>query len=261
MTSDEPDPGQDVEQAEVERLARQAEDEAAAARARADAAAARAAELREQVRATTGSDTRSDSRSDVAPEAAAVRRGLAAAIAAVVITALVSATALMLWAHRDAARQRHQVAEFAAAARQSVVNLMAIDYATADDSVQRVLEGSIGRFRDNFAETSEDFVRALQEEKIITTATVNDAAVESITGDSAVVLVSATSRREGPGHPATSSSPGSGGWSSTCNATAGRSRCPASSSSDHARALRSTAPLAGLRRHRCGPVRSRNRTR
>ena len=108
MTSDEPDPGQDVEQAEVERLARQAEDEAAAARARADAAAARAAELREQVRATTGSDTRSDSRSDVAPEAAAVRRGLAAAIAAVVITALVSATALMLWAHRDAARQRHE---------------------------------------------------------------------------------------------------------------------------------------------------------
>ncbi|MCB0924871.1 MAG: hypothetical protein KDB50_10085 [Mycobacterium sp.] len=207
MTSDEPDPGQDVEQAEVERLARQAEDEAAAARARADAAAARAAELREQVRATTGSDTRSDSRSDVAPEAAAVRRGLAAAIAAVVITALVSATALMLWAHRDAARQRHQVAEFAAAARQSVVNLMAIDYATADDSVQRVLEGSIGRFRDNFAETSEDFVRALQEEKIITTATVNDAAVESITGDSAVVLVSATSRREGPGAPSDQQQP------------------------------------------------------
>ena len=35
----------------------------------------------------------------------------------------------------------------------------------------------------------------------ITTATVNDAAVESISGDSAVVLVSATSRREGPKAP------------------------------------------------------------
>lgn len=216
MTSDERDPGHDAERTAAEDLARQAEAEAASARARADAAAARAAELRQKVRATTGSDSRSASRPDVASAASqdddplaastarsapAVRRPLAAAVTAMVMTALVSATALMLWAHRDATTTRHQVAEFAAAARQSVVNLMAIDYATADDSVQRVLEGSIGRFRDNFAETSEDFVRALQEEKIVTTATVNDAAVESITGDSAVVLVSATSRREGPGAP------------------------------------------------------------
>ncbi|HPZ96388.1 MAG TPA: hypothetical protein PK871_15960 [Mycobacterium sp.] len=208
MTSGEPDSGREAEslarEAEAQSLAREAEAEAASARARADAAAARAAELRRQIGAADDAApdenaTREESASR--PESASVRRGLAAAVTAVVVTALVSATALMLWAHRDAAAERRQVAEFAAAARQSVVNLMAIDYNTADDSVQRVLDGSIGRFRDNFAETSEDFVKALQEEKIITTATVNDAAVESISGDSAVVLVSATSRREGPKAP------------------------------------------------------------
>jgi Mce-associated membrane protein len=215
MTSGEPAREADAErlarEADPERLAREAEAEAEAARARAEAAAARAAELRRQVEAVAEVNSQPEPEADPAPrpvventarpESASVRRGLAAAVTAVVVTALVSATALMLWAHRDAAAQSRQVAEFAAAARQSVVNLMAIDYTTADDSVARVLDGSTGKFRDNFAETSDDFVKALQEERIITTATVNDAAVESISGDSAVVLVSATSRREGPKAP------------------------------------------------------------
>lgn len=210
MTSGEP-----AREADPESLAREAEAEAEAARARAEAAATRAAELRRQVEGiaeatpesaagsgpAAASDLASAADSTARPESASVRRGLAAAVTAVVVTALVSAIALMLWAHREAAAQSRQVAEFAAAARQSVVNLMAIDYTTADNSVQRVLDGSTGKFRDNFAETADDFVKALQEERIITTATVNDAAVESISGDSAVVLVSATSRREGPKAP------------------------------------------------------------
>ena len=94
-----------------------------------------------------------------------------------------------------------QIAEYAAAARQGLVNLMSIDYTTADDSVQRVLDGSTGRFRANFEETADEFVKALKDEKIVTKATVNDAAVESMTDDTAVVLLSATSRREGQQAP------------------------------------------------------------
>jgi Mce-associated membrane protein len=82
-----------------------------------------------------------------------------------------------------------------------VINLMSIDYATADESVKRVIDGSTGRFRANFEETADDFVKALKDEKIVTKATVNNAAVESLTGDSAVVLISATSRREGQQAP------------------------------------------------------------
>lgn len=188
MSPDAAEPDLDAEE-----LVRAAEAEAAAAHARAQAAAARVAELRRQV------DPDVEPAPD--PEPAGVRRAVVSAVAGIVVAALLTATALMLWGNHTAGARQQRAAEYAAAARQSVVNLMAIDYNTAADSVQRVLDGSIGKFRDNFAETSEDFVKAMQEEQIVTTATVNDAAVESMTDDSAVVLVSATSQREGAKAP------------------------------------------------------------
>ena len=138
----------------------------------------------------------------VPPPARPSARRLAAVVLTTVLTVgLLAATVYMLVAHHTMSRQRQQAAEYAAAARQGVINLMSIDYATADDSVKRVLDGSTGRFRANFEETATDFVKALKDEKIVTKATVNDAAVESMTDDSAVVLLSATSRREGPQAP------------------------------------------------------------
>ena len=126
---------------------------------------------------------------------------VAAGIAALLTAGLLATTGYLVWQHQKSSQQRHSAAEFAAAARQDVINLMSIDYNTAQDSVQRVLDGSTGRFRANFADTADDFVKALTEEKIVTKATVNDTAVESMTADSAVVLVSATSQREGPKAP------------------------------------------------------------
>jgi len=78
---------------------------------------------------------------------------------------------------------------------------MSMDYNTSQESVQRVLDGSTGKFKANFDETADEFAKALRDEKIITSASVNDAAIDSMTGDSAVVLVSATSRREGKQAP------------------------------------------------------------
>ena len=127
----------------------------------------------------------------------AVGIGLAAAATA----GLLTLSGFWLWQHQQASAERQRGAEFAAAARQGVINLMSIDFTSAKDSVQRVLDSSTGNFRDNFLETSDDFVKAVQAEKITTKATVNDAAVESMTGDTAVVLVSATSVREGAKAP------------------------------------------------------------
>lgn len=192
----------------AEEVIRLAEAEAAEAQARAQAAAARAAELRRQIDAGADADEPGPvAVTGTEPAGTGVRRAVLSAIAGIVVAALLTATGLMLLANHTAAARQHRASEYAAAARQSVVNLMAIDYTTAEDSVRRVLDGSTGKFRDNFAETSEDFVKALQEEKIITAATVNDAAVESMTDDSAVVLVSATSRREGPKSPADQQQP------------------------------------------------------
>ncbi|MCB0932240.1 MAG: hypothetical protein KDB71_10120 [Mycobacterium sp.] len=180
----------------ADELAQAAEAEAAAAQARADAARARAEELRKELQSGV-----QESPPAIAADRLPWRQLAVPLLAALVIVGLLTATGWMLWQHSRAVERRQQVAEYAAAARQSVVNLMSIDYNTAKDSVARVLDGSTGKFHDNFADTADDFIKALQDEKIVTKATVNDAAVESMTGDSAVVLLSATSRREGPGTP------------------------------------------------------------
>ncbi len=181
--------------------AQAAQTQAAAAQARAEAARARADELRRQLAEDEPAgvveiDQPAQPRSRSVPWAA-VGAGVAAATSA----GLIVVTALMLWSHQNVAQERQREAEFVAAARQNVVNLLAIDYNTAQDSVQRVLDGSTGKFRTNFEETAEDFIKALQDEKITTTATVNDAAMESMTAEGATVLISATSRREGAKAP------------------------------------------------------------
>ena len=188
----------------ADELAREAEAEALAAEARADAARARAAELRRELDATDVADA-----ADVAdipraaspppPPPAGLLRTVAVAVTTLLTAGLLGATGYMVWQHQKAAELRRSAAEFTAAARQDVINLMSMDYNRAQESVQRLLDNSTGKFRANFDETADEFVKALQDEKIVTTATINDAAVEldSMTDESAVVMVSATSRREG----------------------------------------------------------------
>ncbi|BBY62276.1 hypothetical protein [Mycolicibacterium helvum] len=127
---------------------------------------------------------------------------VAAVLAAlVVIAALLGTSGSMLWQHRNANQLQHRDAEFAAAARQGVVNLMSLDYTHAKESVQRVIDGSTGKFKSNFEDGSGDLIKALQDAKVVTKVTVNDAAVESMDKDSATVLVAATSQRTGQDAP------------------------------------------------------------
>ena len=141
---------------------------------------------------------------DVAPK---TKRGFRlATVAAVLAVLLVVAVLLgtggyMLWQHRNADQLQHRNAEFAAAARQGVVNLMSLDYTHAQESVQRVIDDSTGKFKANFEDGSGDLIKALQDSKVITKVTVNNAAVESMDKDSATVLVAATSQRTGPDAP------------------------------------------------------------
>ena len=187
----------------------QAEAEAAEAEARAVAARARAAELRDLLTETeteTEPETEPETGAAVASAAPPARarlllQALALVLAGLATAGLLGASGWMLRQHHLDSEHRRLSAEYAAAARQGVINLMSVDYTSARETVQRVLDGSTGRFKSGFSDASEDFVKALEEEKIITKATVNDAAVESLTADSAVVLVSATSRREGPEAP------------------------------------------------------------
>ena len=147
-------------------------------------------------------DTDTDTESEPATEAAS-RRGLptaklvaksVAVIAAVLgIAALASTSAWIVVKHQQAERQRDLNADFAAAARQGVVTLMSLNFNTAEQDVQRIVDNSTGQFKEDFEARSEDFVRVAEESKVITDATVTATAVKSQTGDTADVLVSAYS--------------------------------------------------------------------
>jgi Mce-associated membrane protein len=119
---------------------------------------------------------------------------LAAAVAIACTCALITLSVLMVLNHRHQAAEQQRRAEYAAAGRQSVVTLMSLDFNKAKTDVQRIIDNSTGQFRDDFKNQADDFVKVAQDSKVITEVTVNSTGVESMTNDSAIVLVSATSR-------------------------------------------------------------------
>lgn len=120
---------------------------------------------------------------------------IAAAVAVLIIIAAVSGSVYMVLDHRNAARKRERVAEFAAAARQGVVTLTSLDFNHAKEGVQRILENSTGSFKDDFLKMAEDFTKVVEQSKVVSQGSVQAAAVESdtMTDDSAVVLVASAS--------------------------------------------------------------------
>ena len=181
---------------DVEELADLAEAEAVAAEEVAAAARARALELRGAT--ATATDQASESEPDDAANATRPRRWrrprlatVLASIAMVVTCALVAASGYLLWHHHRVGEEQQRRAEFAAAARQAVVTLMSIDGAKAEEDVQRIIDSSTGQFRDDFQSSAKEFVDVAKESKSVTTASVKASAVESMSGDSAVVLVTA----------------------------------------------------------------------
>jgi Mce-associated membrane protein len=98
-----------------------------------------------------------------------------------------------MWEHHTAIRQRQITAEFVAAARQAVVTLMSMDFQHSKEDFQRIVDDSTGEFRDDFTRRADDFTTGIEQSKVVTTARVNGTAVQSMTADSATVLVAATS--------------------------------------------------------------------
>lgn len=119
---------------------------------------------------------------------------LGVAVVALCTGALVVVSGLMMWEHRRAVHEQKLSAEYAAAGRQSVVTLMSLDFNKAQDDVNRILDNSTGTFRDDFKNQVATFVKTAQDAKVVAEVAVNFAAVESMTNDSATILVSATSR-------------------------------------------------------------------
>ncbi len=98
-----------------------------------------------------------------------------------------------MWQHRTLVQQRQHAAEFAAAAREEVATLMSIDPAHARENIQHTIDDATGALKSQLEATSSYMLKNAQEAQVTTKATVQDVAVESMAGNSAVVLVVAKS--------------------------------------------------------------------
>jgi Mce-associated membrane protein len=176
-------------------------DELAQAEARAEAARARALQLRQLADAT-------DAEGDVmTAEAADPRRklprpgrtALAVLAAFGCICASLAASGYLLLHHRDVLQQRQRTAEFATAARNSIQLMLNINASTARADVQRFVDDTTGEFKAGILLSAEDFVKAVEDSKANSKGTVQAVAVQSMTNDSAIVLVAAKTEVNKPG--------------------------------------------------------------
>jgi Mce-associated membrane protein len=197
-------------------------DEVAQAEARAEAARARAVRLRQLAEAASSDqgdgpnaeDADDERDPSVTPEddqaeTAASRRlrlrrlfrlprlprphrpSLKAVAAAVVICSALTASGYIAWHHHRVLAQRERAAEFSAAARNAAIAMMSIDPKTARDDVQRFSDSTTGMFKVGVLMSAENLIAVVQQANATMKCTVQAVAVQSMTEDAAVVLVTA----------------------------------------------------------------------
>jgi Mce-associated membrane protein len=197
----------------------EAGEEVARAESLAKVARARAVRLRRQAEAASGERPDATDNADAEdsniiadeaePPAARSRRrwvrvrrpgrkavGIGAAV--VLVSTSLGAASYIAWQHLTLVHERQRAAEFTAAARHGVETLMSIDPDHAKESFQRTIDDSTGQLRSQLEATAAYLVKNAQDAKISTKVTVEDVAVESMTDNSAVVLVVAKSDTTDP---------------------------------------------------------------
>jgi Mce-associated membrane protein len=79
---------------------------------------------------------------------------------------------------------------FLRVARQGAVDLSTISYTEVDADVHRLLDSSTGTFHDDFQQRSQPYVDLVKHDQSKTEGTITEAALQSLTTDSAQVLLS-----------------------------------------------------------------------
>jgi len=93
------------------------------------------------------------------------------------------------WRTHRAEQTQRLDAMFLQAGRQGALNLTTMDYAHVDADIRRVLDGSAGTFHDDFQQRAPAFEDVVTKTQSRTQGTVTEAGIESVSGDSARVLV------------------------------------------------------------------------
>jgi Mce-associated membrane protein len=182
----------------------QAEEEAARAEARAEAARARLMRLREA--AETADDDGSAAGAVGKPTGprrsrwlrGPWRKAVIVGAAAVLACASLGASGYIVWQHYTITHNRQLAAEFTAAGRQGVTTLMSMDGNHAKEDIQRLIDACTGQLKTQLEATSSVMAKSAEDSKVASKGTVEAIAVESMTDDSAVVLVAAKSEVTNP---------------------------------------------------------------
>jgi Mce-associated membrane protein len=192
--------------------------ELAQAEARAEAARARARRLRELAEAAagdpdgpSGAETAEGGIASVDAEAVPTVRGrrlrrpgrrvVALLTALGCICASLSGSGYLLWHHRGVVHERQRTAEFVTAAREAILTMLSINARTARADVQRFIDDTTGEFKAGMLLSAEDFVKAAEQSNTNTKGSVQAVAVQSMTDESAIVLVAAKSEVTRPDAP------------------------------------------------------------
>jgi Mce-associated membrane protein len=197
---------------------REAEEAVSRAEARAEEARARAEQLRRQAAESSPDESDSDNgdhdeTAESGTPLARLRGALrgvqsrvrppkqttvAVAVAIVLSAASLGASGYMLWQHISLMHEHKRAAEYTTAARAGVELMMSIDPDHARENVQRLIDNTTGMMQTQLRATSAYLVEDAQKAKVTTKATAQDIAVESMTANSAVVLVVAKSDTTNP---------------------------------------------------------------
>jgi Mce-associated membrane protein len=188
----------------------EAEEAVARAESRAEEARARAAKLRQQVEVTDDTSAVDDEAEEPESSTARTKRlpqwlrrppkqtTVAVGAALVLIATSFAASGFMVWQHVALMHEHKRAAEFKAAARAGVELLMSIDPDHARENIQRLIDNTTGTMQSQLRVTSAYLVEDMQKAKVSSKTTAQDTAVDSMTNDSAVVLVIAKSDTTNP---------------------------------------------------------------
>jgi Mce-associated membrane protein len=147
-----------------------------------------------------------DSNDTEAPPAAAARTplsriALGARIGVPIVVVLAVLTGWLGYRAYQSYRVEQQHEAFVAAGRHAAMSLTNVAWETADVDVQRVLDAASGTFYDDFQKRAESYLEVVKQVKSKSEGTITSSALESVSDDTAKVLVSVTVRSSNAGVP------------------------------------------------------------
>lgn len=130
-----------------------------------------------------------------APPAARPAKGVLVGVLALsaLVLALAAATIALLLNVRGADADNRRDTLVVETAREVVVNLTTLDFTSVDADLERILAGTTGAFREQFASSSSSFREVLERGEVASTGEVSEAGLVRADDHSAEVLVAVTS--------------------------------------------------------------------